>query len=107
LHPIVYPNVTPGADLFSDALRSYHDFAHDYVHQVIDHAESYAEGRVHTNGLENLWSLLKRSIKGTSVSVEPFHLFRYFGGVEDPSVSLHLRPVDDFGEHSSERPRKS
>ncbi len=48
-----------------------------YVHQVIDHAESYAKGKVHTNGLENFWSLLKRGIKGTYVNVEPFHLFRY------------------------------
>ena len=44
---------------------------------MIDHAECYAKGAVHTNGLENFWSLLKRSIKGTYVSVEPFHLFRY------------------------------
>jgi hypothetical protein len=48
-----------------------------YVHNVIDHAEKYAEGRVHVNGIENSWSLLKRGLKGTYVSVEPFHLFRY------------------------------
>jgi len=44
---------------------------------VIDHAESYVDGAVHTNGLENFWSLLKRAIKGTYISIEPFHLFRY------------------------------
>ena len=44
---------------------------------MIDHAEAYVDGKVHTNGLENFWSLLKRGIKGTYVSVEPFHLFRY------------------------------
>ena len=44
---------------------------------MIDHAVSYVNGHVHTNGMENFWSLLKRSIKGTYVSVEPFHLFRY------------------------------
>jgi hypothetical protein len=44
---------------------------------VIDHAAKYVDGRVHTNGLENFWSLLKRGISGTYVSVEPFHLFRY------------------------------
>jgi len=49
----------------------------DYVHKVVDHAEKYVDGVVHTNGLENFWSLLKRSINGTYVSVEPFHLFRY------------------------------
>jgi hypothetical protein len=49
----------------------------DYVHNVIDHAKAYAVENVHTNGLENYWSLLKRTIKGTYVSIEPFHLFRY------------------------------
>lgn len=49
----------------------------DYVHQFVDHAEAYVEGRVHTNGVENFWTLLKRAIGGTYVSVEPFHLFRY------------------------------
>jgi hypothetical protein len=44
---------------------------------VVDHAVEYVKGEVHTNGLENFWSLLKRSLKGTYVSVEPFHLFRY------------------------------
>jgi len=48
-----------------------------YEHKVIDHAEAYVDGNVHPNKLENLWSLLKRAIKGTYVSVEPFHLFRY------------------------------
>src|SRR5438874_8489296 len=48
-----------------------------YAHQVVDHACQYVDGRVHTNGLENFWSLLKRGISGTYVSVEPFHLFRY------------------------------
>jgi ISXO2-like transposase domain len=51
--------------------------AADYAHQVVDHAVQYVDGRVHTNGLENFWSLLKRSISRTYVSVEPFHLFRY------------------------------
>ena len=49
----------------------------EYVHQVINHAEKYVDGRVHTNGLENFWSLLKRGLGGTYVSVEPFHLYRY------------------------------
>lgn len=51
--------------------------ATDYAHKVVDHAVEYVNGRVHTNGLENFWSLLKRGIGGTYVSVEPFHLFRY------------------------------
>ena len=73
----VRKHVTAGAALYSDALRSYDGLASEYAHQVIDHAEKYVDGRIHTNGLENFWSLLKRGIAGTYVSVEPFHLFRY------------------------------
>src|SRR6185437_598165 len=65
------------AALYSDALKSYDGLSAEYAHQVIDHAEKYVDGRVHTNGLENFWSLLKRGISGTYVSVEPLHLFRY------------------------------
>jgi transposase-like protein len=77
LAPEVRQHVEPGGDVFSDALSSYNDLSRDNTHKVIDHAETYVRGKVHTNGLENFWSLLKRAIKGTYVSVEPFHLFRY------------------------------
>ncbi|HVT57178.1 MAG TPA: IS1595 family transposase [Thermoanaerobaculia bacterium] len=77
LAPAVREQVVAGSELFTDALPSYNEPAEDYTHQVIDHAESYAKGKIHTNGLENFWSLLKRRLKGTYVSVEPFHLFRY------------------------------
>jgi transposase-like protein len=77
LAPEVRQNVTTGASVYTDALASYDDLGTDYVHQVIDHAESYVRGKVHTNGLENFWSLLKRGIKGTYVSVEPWHLAKY------------------------------
>jgi transposase-like protein len=73
----VHKHVTAGAALYSDALLSYEGLATDYAHKVVDHAVQYVDGRVHTNGLENFWSLLKRGISGTYVSVEPFHLFRY------------------------------
>ena len=73
----VKKHVEAGAALYTDALLSYDGLAGDYAHQVIDHATQYVDGRVHTNGLENFWSLLKRGISGTYVSVEPFHLFRY------------------------------
>ena len=69
--------VLKGAEVHTDQMRSYQGLEEDYVHNVINHAECYAKGHVHTNGLENFWSLLKRAIKGTYVSVEPFHLFRY------------------------------
>ena len=73
----VRKHVEAGAALYSDALKSYEGLAGEYAHEVIDHAVKYVDGRVHTNGLENFWSLLKRGIAGTYVSVEPFHLFRY------------------------------
>jgi transposase-like protein len=70
-------HVQPGSQVFTDALRSYNGLERDYIHQTIDHAEAYVRGNVHTNGLENFWCLLKRCFRGTHVSVEPFHLFRY------------------------------
>jgi len=64
--------------IYSDNLASYDMLRHrGFSHQVVDHAERYVDGQVHTNGLENFWSLLKRGLKGTYVAVEPFHLFRY------------------------------
>jgi transposase-like protein len=77
LQPEIRKHVEAGSALYSDALLSYRGLASDYAHQVIDHAVSYVEGNVHTNNMENFWSLLKRGISGTYVSVEPFHLFRY------------------------------
>lgn len=77
LHSRVEKHVEDGSSVFTDALKSYDHLGIYYQHQVIDHAECYAKGNVHTNGMENFWSLLKRAIKGTYVSVEPFHLFRY------------------------------
>lgn len=70
--------IKAGSAIYSDNLMSYQGLrGHDYEHAVIDHAEKYVDGQVHTNGLENFWSLLKRGLKGTYISVEPFHLFRY------------------------------
>src|SRR6185437_4583928 len=73
----VRENVSPMSALFSDRLQSYEGLIRHYAHYMVDHAERYVDGKVHTNGLENFWSLLKRGLKGTYVSVEPFHLFRY------------------------------
>lgn len=69
--------VLKGSEVHTDALRSYNGLEDEYTHNVIDHAVAYVNGHVHTNGMENFWSLLKRTIKGTYVSVESFHLFRY------------------------------
>jgi transposase-like protein len=77
LMPHVMQNVELGATVNTDSLPSYVSLMSDFTHNVIDHAEKYVDGQVHTNGVENFWSLLKRALKGTYVSVEPFHLFRY------------------------------
>ncbi len=77
LTDIVRENVRKGSEVMTDELLSYDGLDSEYAHKVINHAEKYVDGNVHTNRMENFWSLLKRSIKGTYVSVEPFHLFRY------------------------------
>jgi transposase-like protein len=77
VQPIIKEHVQAGAALFTDAMLGYRGLGDDFAHQVIDHAIAYVDGRIHTNGLENFWSLVKRALGGTYVSVEPFHLFRY------------------------------
>ena len=69
--PLVREHVEPGSTVYTDALPSYESLQDAFTHQAIDHAEAYVRGNVHTNGLENYWSLLKRTLKGTYVSVEP------------------------------------
>jgi transposase-like protein len=88
----VRKHVEAGAALYTDALPSYSGLAQEYAHAVVDHAVAYVDGRVHTNGLENFWSLLKRSISGTYVSVEPFHLFRY---LDEQSFRFNNRNLTD------------
>jgi transposase-like protein len=77
VQPIIREHVSAGTALYTDEMLGYRGLESDYAHQVINHAVQYVDGRVHTNSLENFWSLLKRGISGTYVSVEPFHLFRY------------------------------
>jgi transposase-like protein len=92
LMPHILKNVEHGSAVFTDALQSYSGLEHAYTHAVIDHAKSYAEGNVHTNGLENFWSLLKRSIRGTYICPAPFHLFRY---LDEQATRFNERKVDD------------
>jgi transposase-like protein len=87
-------NVEMGAIIYSDALSSYSGLAHDYVHEVVDHAEKYVEGKVHVNGVENFWALLKRGLHGTYVSAAPFHLFRY---LDERMFTFNERDLDDLG----------
>jgi transposase-like protein len=77
LLPEIQAHVQPGSTVYTDSHNSYSGLSTDYVHGVIDHAQTYVEGRIHTNGLENFWSLLKRGLSGTYVSVQPYHLHRY------------------------------
>jgi len=88
----VKKHVEAGSALYTDALLSYEGLAGDYAHQVVDHAVQYVDGCVHTNGLENFWSLLKRGIAGTYVSVEPFHLFRY---LDEQAYRFNNRKMND------------
>ena len=77
MHPILKAHVEPGANLITDELSTYSFIAKDYIHDVINHVEGYVNGHIHTNGIENFWSLLKRGLGGTYVAVEPYHLDRY------------------------------
>ena len=75
---IIREVVESGASIYSDEHGTYHTLGDEgFQHAFVRHAETYVDGLVHTNGIENFWSLLKRGIKGTYVSVEPFHMFRY------------------------------
>jgi transposase-like protein len=85
-------HVALGAEVFTDELAAYTGLDHEYVHNVINHAETYVDGKIHTNGIENFWSLLKRGLKGTYVSVEPFHLFRY---LDEQAFRYNNRKTND------------
>src|SRR6266851_6290129 len=99
LQPEIREHVLAGSALFTDALKSY-DGLNEFQHEVIDHAVEYVRGEVHTNGLENFWSLLKRSLGGTYVSVEPFHLFRY---LDEQSFRYNFRGTKDNPMTDSDR----
>ncbi len=73
----IYKNVVPGSVLYTDALRSYRQADRDYIHRFIDHSLRYAEGRVHTNTIENFWSCVKRTLHGTYIAPRAFHLNAY------------------------------
>jgi len=77
LQTAVLDQVAPGSKIFTDEARVYRSLPNDYIHEFVNHMESYVRGNVHTNGMENFWSLLKRGLNGTYVAVEPFHLHRY------------------------------
>jgi transposase-like protein len=94
LQPEVYSHVEPGSAVYTDALASYVGLDAEYIHEAIDHAVEYVRGRVHTNGMENYWSLLDRCLGGTYVSVDPDHLFRY---LDEEAFRFNERGDEDAG----------
>jgi transposase-like protein len=90
--PVIDQHIPAGATIHTDSHLSYQGLSDTYTHNVVDHAEAYVDGQVHTNGCENFWSLLKRAIKGTYVSIEPFHLFRY---LDEQSFRFNERHGND------------
>ena len=94
LFPHIYANVEKGSRVYTDTLPTYRTLGADFAHETVDHAEAYVNGRVHTNGLENFWALLKRGLHGTYVSVEPFHLFRY---LDERVFTYNMRELSDLG----------
>jgi hypothetical protein len=69
--------VEGGTEVHTDEFTGYYNLKDGYVHKVINHLEGYVKENIHTNGIENFWSCLKRGLNGTYIAVEPFHLFRY------------------------------
>lgn len=90
----VRSSVEAGSELMSDSARSYVMLGKEYRHQFVNHAIEYVRGQVHTNGMESFWSLLKRTIKGTYVSVDPVHLSRY---LDEQAFRFNERKDDDYG----------
>lgn len=93
-------NVKYGSPLYTDEAVSYDALKTNYIHEVVNHTEAYVRGQVHTNGLENFWSLLKRNLKGTYVCVEPFHLERY---VDEQVFRYNNRATKDNPLNDSDR----
>ena len=78
LQDAILREVETGSTVYTDAATAYYDLAtRQYIHDTVNHVDEYVRGQIHTQGIENFWSLLKRTLSGTYVAVEPFHLDRY------------------------------
>lgn len=78
LQNAILEQIEKGSTVYTDSGTGYdHLKTQEYVHETVNHTEQYVRGQVHTQGIDNFWSLLKRGLKGTYVAVEPFHLDRY------------------------------
>jgi transposase-like protein len=98
LHALVNKHIAPGSTLMTDEHGGYKGT--DFEHEVINHANVYVNGLIHTNGIENFWSLLKRGLNGTYVSIEPFHLFRY---IDEQAFRYNNRATKDNPLNDSDR----
>ena len=94
LQPAIREVVEPGAHVYTDALKSYLGLGDAYTHETIDHAVAFVDGNIHTNSVENFWSLLKRTLKGTYVSVDPIHLDAY---LDEQAFRFNERGHNDGG----------
>jgi transposase-like protein len=93
LHELAHTSIAPGTTVFTDEHHPYRGI--NFTHEVINHAEAYVRGNIHTNGIESFWSMLKRALGGTYISVEPFHLFRY---IDEQAFRFNNRnDMDDLG----------
>ncbi|MFY9842930.1 MAG: IS1595 family transposase [Terriglobales bacterium] len=100
LQNAVLQNVRYGSTVYTDDAVGYDLLRNRFVHDVVCHAETYVKGRVHTNSLENFWSLLKRGLRGTYVAVEPFHLSRY---IDEQVFRFNNRATKDNPLNDSDR----
>jgi len=100
LHGNIKKHVTSGSTVYTDDWLSYYGIRPEYVHEVITHTTKYVNGQIHTNGIENFWSLLKRGLRGTYVNVEPFHLERY---VDEQVFRYNNRKIGEHKITDSER----
>lgn len=98
LHALASKHILSGSTLMADEHGGYKGT--DFEHEIIDHANEYVNGLIHTNGIENFWSLLKRGLNGTYVSVEPFHLFRY---IDEQAFRYNNRATKDNPLNDSDR----
>jgi hypothetical protein len=92
LLPKVAESVVAGSTIYTDSLGSYHDLRDAYVHKIINHAERYVAGKVHTNSIENFWSVLKRTLGGTYICPRPQHLDRY---LDEQIFRYNDREIED------------
>jgi len=93
LHALAHESIAPGSTVMTDEHHPYRGI--NFTHEVINHAEEYVRGNVHTNGIESFWSMVKRALGGTYISVEPFHLFRY---IDEQAFRFNTRKsCDDLG----------